>query len=194
MKKYKYCFFNKLSAFIFLICFLKTILFILISSGNVCIDYDGFAVDKDENLYVGMTSLIRVYSPEGDILRSFSPKTSRGYSFTIEDGETVFVDSGDKQYILDLYGNLLSTVMGNYSKAINSDRFISKSGNEYVVHNRMLRTSISIVDDGCESVVFKMPIKDYIVKLLDTISDFVLFISIVVLVFKFKSIRGRFSY
>ena len=128
--------------------------------------------------------MIRVYTTEGDILREISPKTSRGYSFNIEDGEMIFIDSGDKQYTLDLYGNYLNTVTDNYSKITNLDRFISESGNEYVVHNRMFRTSVSIVDGGSERVVFKMTIKDYVVNLLDSVFDFVLFVSIFVLVLK----------
>ena len=198
MKKFNCFFSKKLSTFIFLICLVKTILFIIVFSGHVCISYNGFAVDKEENLYVGMPSSIKVYSSEGDVLRSFSPKTSRGYSFTIKDGEVVLINTGDKLYTLDLYGNILSVVKCSNSENTNSNKFISKLGNEYVVHNYMFRTSVSILDNGCERIVFKMPIQDYIVKLLDTISDITLFLSVCVLVFKYKCkgnrpIRGQLA-
>lgn len=187
----KNCRCNKLYVSLFIVCFVKFILFILIFLGIVCIDYEGFAVDKEDNLYIGMPSIINVYSPEGDILRSFSPKTSRGYSFTIEDGETVFIDSGDKQYTLDLYGVFLKTVTGNYPIVTDLDRFISESGNEYIVHNHMFRTTVSVVEDGFEHIVFKMPLRDYTVKLLDTISDFILFGLIAILVFKKRRLKNK---
>ena len=170
--------------FIFIICLIKTILFIIVFSGYVCVDYNGFAVDKEDNLYVGIPSLIKVYSPNGYALRSFSPKTSRGYNFTIKDGEVVLIDQGDKQYALDLYGNFLKDVTNDDLRIGYSSEFISESGNEYKVRNRLFRTSVWVVDGDFERLVFKMPVRDYIVKLLDIISDVVLSISICVLVFK----------
>ena len=164
-------------------------MFIIVFSGYVCVDYKGFAVDKEDNLYIGTPSLIKVYSQNGYILRSFSPKTSRGYDFTIKDGEVVLIDKGDKQYALDLYGNYLQEVTDDDLRISNSNEFVSESGNVYKVTNRLFRTTIWTVEGNFERLVFKMPIRDYIVKLLDMISDVVLFVSICVLILKHRERR-----
>ena len=68
------------------------------SSGMICTSYKGFAVDVSGNVYVGKQSKIEVYSTDGRFIRSFSPKTSRGYSFAIYDENTILIDTADKLY------------------------------------------------------------------------------------------------
>ena len=58
----KNCRCNKLYVSLFVVCFVKFILFILIFLGIVCIDYEGFAVDKEDNLYIGQLYKENVYA------------------------------------------------------------------------------------------------------------------------------------
>lgn len=184
MNFYKYYFSKKTLIFLLLVCLLKSFLFVMVFSGQVCTEYKGFSVDKEENLYIGMPSVVKVYSAEGEYLRSFSPKTSRGYNFTIKDGDTVFIDTGDKLYTLDLYGNVLDVYEGDYSKIKYANKFTSESGNEYVARNNLLRTTVVSLSDGYETEVFKMPVLDYTVKLLEYTTDILFFFFIVLTVIR----------
>ena len=191
MKEIFFIFPKRMTVAIVTVILLKTIMFFVVLSGYVCIDYRGFSVDNEDNLYVGMPSVIKVYSAEGEFLRSFSPKTSRGYSFMVEGGEKVLIDTGNKLFILDLYGNVLSVIEDSYSKINNSNKFVSNSGNEYVVNNNIFRTSVSLLKDGSKSTIFKMPVVDYIIKLLDLVSDIILIALVVIMVISLRSFNRK---
>ena len=53
------------------------------SDSRICTSYQGFAVDEDRNLYIGMDHAIAVYDSYGNELREVKLPTSRGYKFTI---------------------------------------------------------------------------------------------------------------
>ena len=191
MKGMFFIFPKRMTVAIVTVILLKTIMFFVVLSGYVCIDYRGFSIDNEDNLYVGMPSVIKVYSAEGEFLRSFSPKTSRGYSFMVEGGEKVLIDTGNKLFILDLYGNVLNEIEDSYSRIKNSNKFVSNSGNKYVVNNYIFRTSVSLLRDGSKRTIFKMPALDYIIKLLDWISDIVLIVLVVIMIISFRSFNRK---
>lgn len=193
MKKHALYFPKNIIASIFAVFIIKILCLVMMISGQVCTDYNGFSVDREENLYVGKPSQIEVYSSDGSFLRSFSSQTSRGYHFTIKDGETVLVDTGAQLHILDLQGNVLSVIDGDYSGVNFSKKFISQNGNQYQV-NRILRTSVVLIDGDQKKTVFEMPLLDYMIKLLESFSDIAGVVIAVVAVVKMRgTIKARSS-
>lgn len=157
----------------FLILFPTTmVLLAYIASGKVNLGYQGFAVDKYGNVYLGKNSRIDVYNGNGDFLRSLDSQTNRGYGLTILKGDKVFVDTGDYYYLMDLDGNVLQetdvTTLDDipYLGFIyNQTRFTADDGSEY----RMLRTFggvkiIRIKDDNITVALdYSEPVKDTVI-------------------------------
>ena len=71
---------------LFIIFFVMLISISLIGSGTVVTSYEGFALDSNENLYLGEYGKINVYK-EGSLLYSVDAHTSRTYAFTIQNDE-----------------------------------------------------------------------------------------------------------
>ena len=74
------------------------------------LQYHGFGVDVDRNIYVGEWSYIKVYSPDGEELRQISSETSRGYDFCIVNGDTIHIKTGSYFYIKNLNGDILEEI------------------------------------------------------------------------------------
>lgn len=68
----------------------------------------GFAVDSEANVYVGRDSWIRVYQGDREI-RKFSPQTSRGYAFRMDNDE-LLVYAGTDYFRIDLHGEVLERI------------------------------------------------------------------------------------
>lgn len=136
---------------------------LLIFTGTSCVNYTGFAVDKEGNLYLGRKGEISVVSPEGGLLRSISARTGRGYRFTLSD-DMLLVDTGDHYYKMDLLGNVLEE--GADAAAIrlqNKNRiFTDTDGNVYQMKLVFpWKTQILKVDGEQETVIFQNTIADY---------------------------------
>lgn len=136
---------------------------LLISTGTSCVNFTGFAVDKEGNLYLGRKGEISVVSPEGGFLRSISARTGRGYRFTLSD-DMLLVDTGDHYYKMDLLGNVLEE--GADAAAIrlqNKNRiFTDTDGNVYQMKLVFpWKTQILKVDGEQETVIFQNTIADY---------------------------------
>lgn len=136
---------------------------LLISTGTSCVNYTGFAVDKEGNLYLGRKGEISVVSPKGSFLRSISARTGRGYRFTLSD-DMLLVDTGDRYYKMDLLGNVLEE--GADAAAIrlqNRNRiFTAADGNVYQMKLVFpWKTQILKVDGEQETVIFQNTIADY---------------------------------
>lgn len=71
---------------LFIIFFVMLISISLIGSGTVVTSYEGFALDSNENLYLGEYGKINVYK-EGSLLYYVDAHTSRAYAFTIQNDE-----------------------------------------------------------------------------------------------------------
>ena len=138
----------------------------MIFSGTVSLSMNGFAIDKDGYLYVGKEKEIVVFN-EGEIVRTISPKTSRGYQFTILNGEKILLSTSSVAYTMDLSGEVLSKEEDENTKIYNKLQreksfFTAEDGTEY--HSRLYwgRTQICQNDE----VIYEMPLLDYIVRVL----------------------------
>ena len=79
----------------------------LIGSGTTVTSYEGFALDSNENLYLGEYGKINVYK-EGSLLYSVDAHTSRAYAFTIQNDE-ILISTAETVYITDLSGNVINS-------------------------------------------------------------------------------------
>lgn len=144
-------------------------------SGKVHIRYDGFAVDAEENLYIGMwdepahDNRIYVFDFSGKLLRSFPAVTNRGYSFTIVDGDKIMYSASQVLYTADLSGNILEKEEIPLAEDIrySETEFVDVNGNRYEMKNRFFRPSIYQVSrkSGAETCIYQMPMLDTMVLL-----------------------------
>lgn len=152
------------------------LLFIMIrDSGKVHIRYNGFAVDSEENLYIGMrehsahNNRIYVFDFSGRLLRSFPAVTNRGYSFTIVDGDKIIYSDSHVLYTADLSGKILEKEEIPTGEDIwySETEFVDVNGNRYEMKNRFFRPSIYQVNrkNGAETCIYQMPMLDSIVLL-----------------------------
>ena len=167
------------------------IMFFLIttSTGKVSISYDGFAIDNNSNIYLGKNSAIEVLNYDGKILRNISPYTSRGYKFTITSNNQIKISTGNYLYLTDLSGNLISKKeITDYKDdeliSVNRYKFVTSDGTQYVMKNHFLRTCIYQMHGKQKTIVYKMPVFDYIVKLLIIACFLGLIIIVPIVIFK----------
>lgn len=80
---------------------------VLIMAGVVDLSVKCYSIDSEGNLYIGIHKEIDVYS-NGELIRSFSPKTSRDYVFTIRDDE-ILLSTPTYLFRMDLYGNVIES-------------------------------------------------------------------------------------
>lgn len=165
---------------IVLACFLSMI------SGHVSISYSGFAIDSSDNLYVGKESKIEKYH-DGVFIETINPKTSRGYAFTILDNDTILLSTASTVYTLDLDGNVISEREDFGTKTFNSlqhqKKFTAANGKTYFLKSSFGRKQI-VSEDG--DVIYNMPVKDYIVKLLIITAFISVFIFIPIIIYKWR--------
>jgi len=77
---------------------------LLLITGKATPFISGFAIDKNDWIYVGEETEICVY--ENDVLiRTINPQTSRAYAFTIADDQ-ILLSTASIFYIMDLDGNI----------------------------------------------------------------------------------------
>ena len=80
---------------------------ILHSKGLYTVQYSGFGIDSHGTLYVGTDLGIKKY--QNDIESgNINPQTSRGYSFTMQNNDTILLSVSDEFITMDLDGNVLS--------------------------------------------------------------------------------------
>lgn len=136
---------------------------LLISTGTSCVNYTGFAVDKEGNLYLGRKGEISVMSPEGGLLRSISARTGRGYRFTLSD-DMLLVDTGDHYYKMDLLGNVLEEGADAAAIRLQNRNRIFTAADGSVYQMKLVfpwKTQILKVDGEQETVIFQNTIADY---------------------------------
>ena len=85
---------------------LYPITFLLAASGLVAIDWYGFGVDSEGNIYIGQKSEICVYE-ESVCIRTIDIPQYRSYYFTIDHDE-ILLASPSHVYTFDLNGQMLS--------------------------------------------------------------------------------------
>jgi len=149
---------------------------LLLITGKATPFISGFAIDKNDWIYVGEETEICVY--ENDVLiRTINPQTSRAYAFTIADDQ-ILLSTASIFYIMDLDGNILDAQddpgahMYNqlqYSKR----KFISHSGDIYKLKGQMGWTRIVKYDT---QTVYRISLLSFLVKILLALSLLAIFI------------------
>ena len=166
---------------VFMVSILLTI------TGAITTSYSGFAVDSYERIYVGTESEIEVYD-KGLLLKTISPKTSRGYAFTIQEDNTILLSTSTTVYVMDLDGNVINEYDDVGTKTFNmlqreKKTYVAENGSTYYLKNKMGR--IEIVNDN-NDVLYKMPILDYIIKLLLFFSSVIAVIFIPIIIWRWR--------
>ncbi len=85
--------FKKIIAMIFVFIYGFISCFSVIGSltGKYTTSYNGFAVDKEENVYIGFPEgKIKVYK-DNEYVKTIFSGTNRGFDFTIVDGDKIYV-------------------------------------------------------------------------------------------------------
>ncbi len=154
------------------IILLLTAFFVFASQGDICINYKGFSVDADGNIYIGKLGRIDVISPGGDLIRTIDTQTNRGYEFMISDCNTIYLNATGSFMILDLEGNLLQEPVA-YSElhykqkpAFHRTKYIAPDGTIYLLRKPFGRPTILRVEKESMTPVYKMPLSDYAVRIL----------------------------
>lgn len=172
---------GRLFVYLFSVFPILAICLVLIITGKVSISYSsGFGVDSSGILYLGTdTEIKKIYN--GETVASISPQTSRGYMFTVQKDDTILLSTGSYVYVTDLSGNVINEKEDPYTRTFNElqstkNKFIASDNREYVMRSRFGR---KIIYSGDE-VIYKMPLADYIVKIVFVLifSGFIVFISL----------------
>ena len=149
----------------FIIWLVLTFCLVLTNTGRVSITYSGFGVDSAGVLYVGKEGVIEKYNSD-KMVGTISPQTSRGYAFTVKEDDTILLSTADMVYKLDLSGKVLDKWEDEGTSTFNDlqyiRKFTAKNGQKYVMKLHFGRTVICSGED----VIYKMPMLDYIVRIL----------------------------
>ena len=163
---------------------LVVICFYFMISGNVTIGYSGFGFDSSDVLYIGTDTAIEKYV-DGNKVGEINPQTSRGYAFTLEN-DIILLSTASYVYNLDLDGTVISKEEDIGTKTFNKierkkNHFITPDGREYRFKSFLGRRYI---DDAAGTVIYKMPLLDYIVKVVLDLVAISMFICVPIIVWK----------
>lgn len=147
---------------------MTVVCFILLISGKVSLNTYSFAVDSFGKLYVGKDSKIEVYIDQS-LVKSIFPMTTKGYLFTIENDDSILLSDASTVYVMDLNGIVLSQREDQFSTVyskLNSNKeiFVTTSGMKYIKRNILGRIEITQDFENTSTVVYRMPLLDYVVK------------------------------
>lgn len=118
--------------------------------------YMGFAVDNNQNIYIGRLTRIDVYS-NNEFQYSIDAHTSRGYAFTITEDQTILLSTSIFVYEMTLDGEIISKYEDKNTRTINElqkkkNMFISEDGTIYKYNN--WTHDITRVEGESEIVIF----------------------------------------
>lgn len=162
---------KKLIALLFLLLLIDVSIQYTIDHNQIDTSYQGFAVDSQGNLYLGVPSRIVVVDTNGVELYSFSTISTRGYAYTINEEDQILLRSIAYLYTMDLHGNVLkeeaATARNDHILPLTSSMrsFRDSAGNIYQMKSRFFRTGIYKYVDGKASLVYQMPLLNYVLKL-----------------------------
>ena len=167
MKKERYNSTMSTNIFLFVVGLSLFILFfikVFLSASGVIPDgrIFGFAVDSNENVYIGTMKRINVYK-DGNLLRKIDPPTSRSYQFYIENDQLIIGCAVDnKGGTFDLEGKELS--YGEYSydeiEHVAKRKIVTVNEHLYQLNGSLGITPYTITRDGVE--VYRMSTMDYL--------------------------------
>lgn len=173
---------SRIKAYFLIVMPWVAILFVcvfLIITNTVTLSIASYAVDHDDNLYVGTTGKIDVYEGDKQIAQ-LSALTSKSYVFTIKNGTIQLADSVNV-YTMDLSGNVIDERKDPGSETFyqiqrNSKSFVSSNGDRYCIQNRLGRTRI--VKNDSETV-YQISVLSVVVKILLALCGFALVVSLI---------------
>ncbi|MBO5065852.1 MAG: hypothetical protein J6D06_07045 [Clostridia bacterium] len=186
--------FKKIIAMIFVLIygFISCFAVIGTMTGKYTTSYDGFAVDKEENVYIGYPEgKIKVYKDKKYLKTIFSG-TNRGVDFTIVDGDKIYVYIAPQGYFLDLNGKRIEYQGGEfdsfYTYRPQKSEFVFDDGVIYKQKFNMGRTKIVKISADIIETVYQMPLEDYIVKIIIFL-DYILLVVVVIYLFYVKLVK-----
>ena len=143
-----------------------------ITQNQIYTSYQGFAVDSQGNLYLGVNLKIIAVDSNGLERYSFSTITNRGYSFTINEEDQILLRFGEYLYTMDLHGNVLKEDIGKEKADLilpqnrSTRSFRDSEGRIYQMSNRFFRKEIYKYERGEASLIYQMPLLNYVAKLI----------------------------
>ena len=179
----------KKAAIVLFIIVIPIVFLLMLVIRDLNFDLYGFAVDKNGLLYIGKTEEITVMN-NGRKIKTISPHTSKGYAFTIVDGERIVLATSNEVYNLDLEGNILSKTQGN-SSDVNKLRKEMRSyedvnGRHYKYESVMGYYTIKVEDAGVVRTIYRMPILDYCCRILLFACLIAIVIAIIMLIISYN--------
>lgn len=139
---------------------------LLLITGTVTPFISGFAVDKNDRIYVGEQTEISVYE-NGTLIRTINPQTSRAFAFTIEDDQ-ILLSATTTVYTMDLDGNILDARedpgANTYNQLqYNKRKYVSHNGDTYKLKSQIGWTRIVKNDT---QTVYRISLLSFLVKIL----------------------------
>ena len=164
-------------------------LFICDFSDIVSISCYGFGLDSSGVLYLGMNDQIVKYQGQEKI--SSIPILFRAYAFEIRLDDTILCSDAKDSYVMNLEGRILQVIEKTGSKEYNrilseKKAFIANDGQEYGMSTPFGRRVIK-TRDGV--IIWKTPIKDYLIHLIGFISLSILMGCAVIIIYHFRMIE-----
>ena len=145
--------------------------FVLDSCGIVHMGaLEGFAVDSQENLYLGYAGdrgSIEVYH-DGELIREIKPPTNKGFFFMIEDDKLIIGREASKKVgVYDLYGNSLDESELGYDydtvkRTVAKTKVIEQNGKYFTLNKYLGFKPFEIMCDGV--VIYRMSTLAYILN------------------------------
>ena len=148
-----------------------------ILAGFITLSYNGFAYDKEGNLYLGKSGRVEVTDTEGTVIRTFRAKGTINFNFTISGDEIIMVARNDL-YWMDLSGNVLEEELNSkrwqeFFPRGSETIFVDEDGTTYTMElSGFFRTCIFKWNGDQKEVVFKMPLLDYFGRLMFVVTCF----------------------
>lgn len=139
-------------------------------SGIGTVTYNGFAFDREGNLYLGRKYRIDVLNIDGEVINSINARATMRYDFTISD-ETIIVCAGTSLFWMDLQGTPLKEELQSrrWKQIIppgEENIFVDDNGTKYTMgYSGFLRSTIYRWDGDQKTEVCKTPLIDYITRL-----------------------------
>ena len=158
-------------------------------SNKYNISYQGFAVDSEENIYIGFYSGQIQKFNNGNLVNTISAKTNRGYDFTITENDTLYIDCGNVvAYFMDLDGNVLEKITDSiqpfYKYRYDKSVFVTNDGTKYEKKFNFGKTKFIKHQEQQEITMYEMPLKDYLIKLTLIVGSVVIYGTIIVLIIR----------
>ena len=178
--------YRKYAGYFILLWIVVATVMVLELSGIVRTGCTGIRVDDNGNIYVGLTEEIRVFDKSGQLLRSFSPKTSKFYVFEI-DGDKLLVDGASTSYVMDLNGAVLELrPFPQLPNSMKTPKTVTIDETIYHINCSNFFYRVTVEEHGEKTVAVQMPTFDLIVEIISIVMWITGFASILILLRKLQ--------